>query len=322
MRSQIPSLFYLSIALLAAFALSIIIGSHAIHWQDMNAMDKLILHEIRLPRAVLAMLVGASLGLSGAAIQGYLRNPLAEPGLLGITNGAALGAITAIYGGYTLISDNFRYGLAMLGALGAVFLTTLLAGKRTSTQGLVLAGIAVSSLLGACVSLALNLAPNPFASMEVIFWLLGSLQNHTWPQILAALPFIIAGCALLLSCRRGLDALSLGDTTAISLGVHLSHLRLKLALGIALAVGASTAIVGSIGFVGLVVPHLLRPFATYQPSRLLPLSALGGAILLLLADAMVRLIPTSGVELQVGVITAFIGAPFLLVLLFRQPRSI
>lgn len=295
-------------------------------WQGVFGGDEIssatvIIREIRLPRTLLAILVGAALGLSGAAMQGFLRNPLAEPGLLGVSGGAALGAVLAIYTGLTMSGLLFLPLLAMAGAILAVLLAYALAGRTGNSHTLILAGIAVSSLFGAAVAVALNLAPNPFAAMEVIFWLMGSLADRTMEQVWLVLPFLLLGCGLLLSCMRGLTALTLGETTARSLGIHLGWLQAKVALGVALAVGAAVSVSGSIGFVGLVVPHILRPFVGYQPGRLLPASALGGAVLLLAADIVVRIVPTSGVELRIGVVTALVGAPFFLMLLVRHRKG-
>lgn len=280
-----------------------------------------ITREIRLPRTLLAIVVGAALGMSGAALQGFLRNPLAEPGLLGISGGAALGAVLAIYTGLTLLGEFWLPLLAMAGAMGAVALTALLAGKHTSSHTLILAGIAVSSLFGAAVAVALNLAPNPFAAMDVVFWLMGSLENRTMAQFWLVFPLVLLGMAVLLGCARGLNALTLGEATAQSLGVRLRGLQWRVALGVALAVGAAVSVSGSIGFVGLVVPHVLRPLVGHRPGALLAASALGGAVLLLLADIAVRLIPTSGLELRVGVVTALVGAPFFLLLLIHHRRG-
>lgn len=285
-----------------------------------DRLAQIIIYEIRLPRTLLAVVVGAALGISGAAMQGFLRNPLAEPGLLGVSGGAALGAVLAIYTGLTLSGELWLPMLAMLGAMAAVALTYGLAGRQSSSQTLILAGIAVSSLFGAAVAVALNLAPNPFAAMDVIFWLMGSLADRTLDQFWLVLPFIVLGMGLLFSCARGLDALTLGETTARSLGIRLHSLQWRLALGVALAVGAAVSVSGSIGFVGLVVPHVLRPLVGHKPSALLGTSAVGGAVLLLLADIAVRLIPTAGMELRIGVVTALVGAPFFLLLLVYHRR--
>lgn len=287
-----------------------------------EGLEYTIIREIRLPRTLLAIAVGAALGMSGAALQGFLRNPLAEPGLLGVSGGAALGAVIAIYSGLTIAGALWLPLLAMLGAIGAVVFTSILAGRHTGGNTLILAGIAVSSLFGAAVAVALNLAPNPFAAMDVVFWLMGSLADRTMEQFWLVLPFIVLGAALQFSCIRGLDALSLGEATAQSMGIRVADMQRRLALGVALAVGAAVSVSGSIGFVGLVVPHVLRPLVGHRPGRLLAASALGGAVLVLLADITVRQIPTSGMELRIGVVTALVGAPFFLLLLTHYRRRL
>lgn len=315
------------LALLAAVAASLAVGSVSLSaaqlWQGVQghnkeALETVIVQELRLPRALLALLVGASLGMAGAALQAFLRNPLAEPALLGVTNGAALGAVVVFYAGLSLNDAAMLPLGAMAGALLAVGLTYKLAGRTGGAAALVLAGIAVSSLFGAGVAVVLNLVSNPFAAMEVVFWLMGSLTDRTMDQVgMIVLP-TVAGWVLLLSCSRGLAALALGERTAASMGISVSALQWRLALGVALAVGAGVAVVGSIGFVGLVVPHVMRRWVGSAPTRLLPASALGGAFLLLLADIAVRLIPTSGMELRVGVVTALLGAPFFVMLLVQM----
>ena len=276
----------------------------------------LIMREIRLPRAVLGLLIGAALGMSGAALQGYLRNPLAEPGVIGVSGAAALGAVLALYTGLSLAVPLALPALAIAGALAAVLvLQALAAGASTLT--LILAGVALSSFAGALTALALNLSPNPFAAQEIVFWLLGSLTDRSLVHVALAAPFILAGMALLLATARDLEALTLGEEAAASLGVNLARTRWLVVLGTALAVGAATAVAGVIGFVGLVVPHLLRPFVGHRPAALLPVSALGGALLLLIADIAVRLV-TPGTELKLGVLTSLVGAPFFLWLVVRS----
>ncbi|MGB1580496.1 MAG: FecCD family ABC transporter permease [Nevskiales bacterium] len=280
----------------------------------------LILSEIRLPRALLGLLVGAALGLSGAALQGFLRNPLADAGLIGVSATASLGAVLVLYSGLAAL---FALALPIGGLLGAalaVILVYVLAGHDSSMLTLILAGVAVNSFASALTALALNLAPNPYAVLEIVFWLLGSLADRGMDQVWLAAPFILAGCAILLTSGRALDALSLGEDAARSLGFSLARLRLQVIGGTALAVGAAVAVTGSIGFVGLVVPHLLRPLVKHRPSALLGLSALGGAALLLAADIGVRLIDTQ-VELKLGVVTALIGGPFFLYLLMATRRQ-
>lgn len=276
----------------------------------------LVMQDIRLPRALLGLMAGASLGLSGAAMQGYLRNPLAEPGLIGVSSSAALGAVLALQTG---VAGMFALALplaALAGAGVAVLLILTLAGPRGGALALILAGVAISALAAAATSLVLNLSPNPFAAMEIVYWMMGSLADRSMDHVWLAAPFMALGLAMLLSVGRGLDALTLGEDAAASMGVNLKRLRLALIFGTALAVGASVSVAGSIGFVGLVVPHLLRPLVGARPSRLLPASALGGAAMVLAADIAVRLVAPDQ-DLKLGVLTALIGAPFFLHLIWR-----
>jgi iron complex transport system permease protein len=278
---------------------------------------ELIVTEIRLPRAILSVVIGATLGLAGAALQGLLRNPLAAPELFGAPSAAGLAAVVAISVG---LADTLSFGLpaaALLGAFASVGLLVLIAGPRASLLVLILAGLAVASLASAGISLVLNLVPNPFASLEITFWLLGSLQDRSMRHLLIALPFIAAGAALLVWDRRAFRALSLGEEAAASLGFNLPAVRLRVVVGVAAAVGAAVAVAGTIGFVGLVAPHLMRPFVRHDPGRLLLPAALSGAALLSAADIAVRLIP-SQTEISVGVLTALIGAPFFVVLIMRR----
>lgn len=281
----------------------------------------LILSEIRLPRALLAILVGAALGIAGAALQGFLRNPLADAGIIGLSASASLGAVLVLYTG---LASGFAMALPLGGLAGAglsVIMVYALCGRDASLLTLILAGVAINSFAGALTALALNLAPNPYAVLEIVFWLLGSLDNRSFEHIGLALPFIATGVLLLLTTGRGLDALSLGEDAAASLGVNLTALRLRIILGTALAVGAAVSVSGAIGFIGLVIPHLLRPLVGQKPSALLLPSALGGAALLLAADIAVRLIPTQ-VEVKLGVMTSLIGAPFFLWLLLSARRRL
>ena len=282
---------------------------------------RLVLWEIRLPRLILGILVGGSLGLAGAALQGLLRNPLVEPGLLGVSAGASLGAVTMFYSGLTA---SFAFAMplgGMVGAFAAVLLVCALAGRDGSIQNLILAGVTVSALCGAFTSVILNFSPNPYAGMEIVFWLLGSLSDRNFDHVRLAAPMIGVGGLLMLSCGKARRALSLGEDTARSLGFRTERVRLRIIAGSSLAVGAAVSIAGAIGFVGLVVPHLLRPWVKSDAGRLLPASAIGGAILLLWADLLVRLLPTCQ-ELKVGVVTALVGAPVFLVLLIRTRKSL
>lgn len=280
----------------------------------------LILREIRLPRAALGLLVGAGLGLSGAALQGYLRNPLAEPGLIGVSGAAALGAVLALYTGLAAAFPLALPLAALAGAFAAGLIVQAMAGAGATSITLILAGLAVSSLASALTALVLNLAPNPFAASEIVHWLMGSLVDRSLPHLWLAAPFILAGGALLLLLGPTLDALTLGEETAASMGISLARARGLTVAGAALAVGAGVAVAGAIGFVGLVVPHLLRPAVGHRPARLLPASALGGAALLLAADIAVRLIAPER-DLKLGVVTALVGAPFFLHLVWRRRRD-
>ncbi|MBY8978276.1 iron ABC transporter permease [Rhodobacteraceae bacterium NNCM2] len=286
-----------------------------------DAAATLVMREIRLPRAILGVMIGASLGLSGAVLQGYLRNPLAEPGLISVSSAAALGAVLAIYTGLSVTFPLALPLMALAGAVISVLLVLSLAGESGGSLTLILAGIAMTSFAGALTSLVLNLSTNPFAALEIVFWLLGSLTDRSMTHVWLAAPFMFAGWLLLASFGRGLDALSLGEETAVSLGVRPNRLRLAAVLGTAASVGAATAVAGAIGFVGLVVPHLVRPLVGERPSRLLLPSALGGAAMLLAADLGVRLL-TPGHELKLGVVTALVGAPFFFWLILKTRRRL
>ena len=280
----------------------------------------LVMQEIRLPRALLGLLVGGTLGLSGAALQGYLRNPLAEPGLIGVSASASFGAVIAIYTGLSALFALALPLMALAGAMLAVFALKAMAGADGRPLTVILAGIAISSLAGAMTSLVLNLSPNPFAAMEIMFWMLGSLADRSMPHVWLMLPFTVVGWLMLLRLGQALDALSLGPDAAASMGVDLKRVQRLAVFGTALSVGAATAVAGAIGFVGLVVPHVLRPFVGAQPSRLLPASALGGAALLLCADILVRVIAPDR-DIKLGVLTAIVGAPFFFWLVWSYRRK-
>jgi iron complex transport system permease protein len=281
----------------------------------------LVMREIRLPRAILGLMIGATLGLAGAVLQGYLRNPLAEPGLIGVSSTASLGAVIAIYTGASAAFPLALPLMALAGALVAVLVVQAMAGGAGGSITLILAGVAVTSLAGALTSLALNLSPNPFAAIEIVFWMLGSLADRSMLHVKLAAPFMLLGWLLLAGLGRSLDLLTLGEDAAASMGARLGRIRTLAVLGTAASVGAATAVAGSIGFVGLVVPHLLRPLVGAQPSRLLLASALGGAAMLLAADGAVRLV-APGRDLKLGVLTALVGAPFFLWLVIRTRRQI
>jgi len=320
--------FLLALLLAVLVFISLLVGGQP--WEMIKALFShpdqrssilaLILTEVRVPRVLIATLAGATLGLCGAAMQGLLRNPLATPGLTGSASGAALGAVIALYYG---LSTQFALALpaaGMLGSLLAMVLVYLLAGRDSSVTTLILAGVAINTLAMALISLLLNLAPSPYAIQELVLWMLGSITDRSLDDLWIMLPGTLLGWLLLLGSGRGLDALTLGEETATSMGIGLNRLRWRLFIAIALAVGSAVSITGSIGFIGLVVPHLMRPLVGYQPGRLLTVSALGGAIMLLLADLAVRLIPAAN-EIKVGVLTAVVGAPFFLWLIIRSRRN-
>jgi iron complex transport system permease protein len=283
-----------------------------------DSLAGLIIYDVRLPRTVLALIVGAVLGLSGAVLQGFTRNPLAEPALLGVSSGAALGAVIAIYFGLAALSPVTGPLMGMVGALAACALTFALGqgSNRGGTVALVLAGTAVSSLTAAGIALALNFAPNPYAAYEIMSWLLGSLADKSWTQVWLVLPFAVVGSGLLALTGRALDALSLGEAQAQSLGVNLTRLAALVVGGVALSVGAITSVTGAIGFIGLVAPHLVRPFVGYAPRRVLLPATLAGALLLLCADIAARLVHTNP-ELRLGVFTSLLGTPFFFWLVVR-----
>lgn len=285
-------------------------------WTDGRSLVEVVVWDIRLPRVLLALLVGATLGMAGAAMQGLLRNPLAEPGILGVSSGAALGAVLVLYFGMAASAWFWLPLASIVGAFVALLLVYLLAGLHSSLLALILAGVAINAIAGALIAVALNFAPSLFAMQEIVFWMMGSLANRNINHLTVAMPFIVVGWILLLSRSRYLDALSLGEDTARSLGFSTQRERAILLLGLALCVGACVAVSGSIGFVGLVVPHLLRPLVGHRPGRLMLASALGGALLVLLADILVRQLDVAR-ELKLGVVTSLLGGPFFLFLILK-----
>src|ERR1700687_2824261 len=263
-------------------------------------VQQVIVREIRLPRVILWFAIGAILGLSGAALQGLLRNPLASTSLFGAPQSAAFGAVLVIALG---LADVRSYALpvaAIAMAFASVFVLLAIAGRN--------AGI-------------MNLSSNPFVVLEIAFWLLGSLEDRSFRHVMLALPFIVAGAIILFSQRNAFRALSLGEETAQSLGVDVGRLRLMVIAGVALGVGGAVAVTGTIGFIGLVAPHLMRPLIGHDPTRLLIPSALTGAALLLAADIAVRIIPSTS-DIKVGVLTSIIGVPFFLYLIMRERRAL
>jgi iron complex transport system permease protein len=320
-----------ALVLLVVLLVLVSLGIGAVRLSPLAVIDALfgqgsdvalvIVREIRLPRTILGFAIGAILGLSGAALQGLLRNPLASPSLFGAPQAAAFGAVLVIALG---LADARSYALpvaAIAMAFASVFVLLSIAGRNAGLLILILAGLAISSLAGSATALVMNLSKNPFIVLEITFWLLGSLEDRSFRHVMLALPFIAAGAIVLWSQRSAFRALSLGEETAQSLGVDVGRLRLLVIIGVALGVGGAVAVTGSIGFIGLVAPHLMRPLIGHDPTRLLLPSALTGAALLLAADIAVRIIPSTS-DIKVGVLTSIIGVPFFLYLIVRERRAL
>jgi len=313
----------LALLLLLTVPLSLLAGRVWLDpWATPNAA--LILAELRLPRALLAVTIGAGLGAAGAAMQGYLRNPLADPGLFGIAPGAALGAVASLWFGPILglwaASAYLLPLFALAGAAGAMALLALIAGRGAGIALFTLAGMMIASLAGALTSLAISLAPNAFAMSEIVTWLMGALTDRSWADLWLTAPLTLVGIVLLRLAGRGLDALTLGVPAARSLGVDPARLQWLLVLGTGLTVGSGVAVAGVIGFVGLMVPHLVRPLTDRRPSALIVPSALAGALLVLVADCLCRILPLV-TELRLGIALSLVGAPFFLGLLLRMRRG-
>ena len=312
-----PLLAALSVLVILLFAISLMAGKTWIPFDAWWSGDPRwgIVLELRLPRAALGLLLGAGLGLAGAVLQGWLRNPLADPGVLGVSSAGALGAVAAI-----ILGVGGAWGIfaaAMLASAGVMGLLAALTWRAESAAAFVLAGTVLASLCAALTAFLISIAPNPYVVAEVIDWLMGALTDRGPDDLIRAAPFILGGGALLLFTGRGLDALTLGEGAARSLGINLMRLQVLIVIGAGLVVGAGVAATGVVGFVGLVVPHLLRPLTGAKPSALLLPSALGGAALVLAADSLCRLAPGAA-EVRLGVAMALIGAPFFLALLLGE----
>lgn len=282
-----------------------------------QGVPAVIVYEIRLPRALLALLVGAVLGLSGAALQGLLRNPLAEASVFGAPQAAAFGAVAVLYTGLVGALSWLLPLAAMVMAMASLWLLLWLAGQRAQVIVLLLAGLAVGTLAGAATSVLISLSPNPFAVTEIVFWLMGSFENRSFQHVALSAPFILLACALMLRQGDAYRALSLGEETALSLGIDVEAVRRQTLWAVAMGVGASVAVAGAIGFIGLAAPQLMRRFHSPDPKQILLSSALTGAILLLLADLAVRLVPAQ-TEIKVGALTALLGVPLYLAALRRE----
>lgn len=329
-RLLTPLHLWLALAMFVLSCISLLVGPESISLFEAlagffssgssDSVDAIIFREVRLPRTLIAIFAGATLGMCGAVMQGLLRNPLASPGLVGSSSGAAFGAVSVLYFGVGLLHPMAVPIAGMLGSLLATLLVYLLAGRDANVTTLILAGVAINAMATAGMSLLLNFASSPFALRELVLWMLGDLSDRSLTDFAIMLPCTLLGWILLSGVGRDLNALTLGERTAASLGVNPVALRWRIFIGVSLAVGASVATTGMIGFIGLVVPHLLRPLVGHEPRRLVSVSALGGSAMLLAADLGVRLIPTPAV-LKVGVLTSLVGAPFFLHLILRSRRD-
>ncbi|WP_292053110.1 MULTISPECIES: FecCD family ABC transporter permease [unclassified Brevundimonas] len=312
--------------ILVAVAFGISFGETALTWQDYalalsNPLsgEGLVLWQIRLPRVLCALFVGAALGLSGAVMQGLLRNPLAEPGVIGVSGTAAFAAALAIVTGMAAIPGAVEAS-ALLGAAVAGLLLTLVGARLKAPEGLILFGVALSSFSGAATALIFNLSPSPIASAEVMAWMLGSVANRSWFDV-GWVAFALAVAAIFaVMARQGLRLLTLGEDVAKASGLPLARLRVCALLAAAVASGAAVAVAGVIGFVGLAAPHLVRSAVRGDPGRVLLPSALAGGLILVIADLATRVMPTDQ-ELKLGVFTALIGAPLFAVIAWRAARE-
>ena len=278
-----------------------------------------VLWAVRAPRAMTALMVGAALGLSGAVMQGLLRNPLADPGVLGVSALAALGAAGVIVLGWAALPGAVELS-ALAGAILAGGLLVAFAARVRSPEALILFGVAVSSFAGAATALIFNLSPSPIATAEVMNWLLGSVQNRSWTDVAWVTPAVLVSGLAAALAAPGLRMLSLGEETARTSGLPMARLRLLALLAAALATGAAVAVAGVIGFVGLAAPHLVRSAVRGDPGRLLTPSALAGGLMLVVADLLARITPTDQ-ELKLGVFTALVGAPLFALIAWRAARE-
>lgn len=269
-----------------------------------DEVTRSIVWEIRLPRALAAWFVGAALGLAGAALQGLLRNPLADSGVLGLSGFAALGAVIAFAFGFA----TFAPVLAVLFALGASLVVVTLGWAARGPASLALIGVGLSSFAGGLIALALNLAPNPGALADLVNWTLGSVEARSHEHVALVGALFVIGAAFIFAAARGLQALTLGEESAAAIGANIARTRTLVVLGAAACTGGATAVAGVIGFVGIAAPHFVRALAGHDPARVLAPSAFAGGAMLVCADLAVRLAPTD-TELKLGVAAALIGGP-------------
>ena len=301
-------------------ALQLTLGGSSINWWTPNALEKDIIWDIRVPRTLLTWLIASALGLAGAVMQLLLRNPLAEPGITGVSGCAALVTIACLYFGWL---PAFSFGLpalALVGGLLGVSLLMVLAGQRASPTRVILAGVAIATMSSAAMGLLLYLAPNPFAFQEWAFWHMGSLANKSWHSVMLALPGIVLAFPIVWLGRRFLYALTLSEETVATMGFDVARYRNWMLLAVALLTTASVVAAGVIGFVGLLAPHAVRLLGFNHPKYVLWLSPVTAILLLISFDTLAQLMSTAR-ELPVGVLAALVGAPLLIVLLVRERKS-
>ena len=323
-RSGVNSL--LALGLVCAAAAAVALGEVPLGFdQYINAVTEpaeptgQILWSIRAPRVVVAAIVGACLGLSGALLQGLLRNPLADPGILGVSACAGLGAALAIVIGLAITPGAVEIA-ALLGATAAAAVLIAFAARFPEPEALILFGVSLSAFAGAVTALVFNFSPSPIATAEVLGWMLGSVENRAWSDAGWGALALLAASGLGLWARRGLLALTLGEETAATTGLPIRRLKIAAVLAAAIATGAAVAIAGVVGFVGLAAPHLVRAAVREDPARLLLPSTLAGALMLVAADLVARTLPTDA-EVKLGVLTALIGAPLFGLIAWRAARS-
>jgi iron complex transport system permease protein len=279
--------------------------------------DTIILWQLRMPRTLMCLVVGFGLGIAGAGLQGFLRNPLAEPSVLGISSAAALGAVLSIGLGFSALGLYYTPAFSLGFAATASWALIKLTSRAASKHSVILIGVGISSLSGAFTTLVLSLSENPFAINEIVFWMLGSVTDVSYHHVLISAPLVILGSFFLLRAANGLDLLTLGEETAASIGANIPKLRRDILIGTALTVGSITSVVGMVGFVGLVTPHIVRPFVKHEPGKTLIWTPPIAALLVLMSDITIRLLPTAS-EIKLGVLTALLGTPFFLYLVSKQ----
>ena len=289
---------------------------------EVGRTEQLVIEQIRLPRILVGAFVGMALAVAGATMQGLFRNPMADPGIIGVSAGGALGAVIAIATGLTGLFFLALPSFAFVGAVAATFLVYGIAavGGHFSMATLLLAGVAVNAFLGAVISAIIILLPDNEALREILFWLAGGLDSRAWEHVHISAPLIVGATVVILLRARDLNLLMLGDDEAQALGVRVGVTRVVLLAAASLATGAAVAVSGTIAFVGLVTPHILRLVLGPDHRVLIPLSAIAGAVFVVVADTFARTI-IQPAEFRVGVLTAFVGAPFFVLLLIRNKRQ-